>query len=344
MPSEDELDSKKTYDIIINQPDSIQTPKGMQWVQGKTFIKGAKVGDAYAMDREKPAHKVIVDGFFMDKTEVTNSEFEEFVTATGYVTVAERPINWEEMKKDLPQGTRKPVDSLLLPGSLVFNRNISGRPDMSNYGNWWTWKIGANWRHPQGPNSSIQGKEEYPVVHIAYEDALAYCAWKKRRLPTEAEWEAAAQGNFTHTIYTWGNDPEQLKDHANTWQGEFPIKSTTRDGFEYLAPVKSYPPNSIGLYDLLGNVWEWTSDIYNPMYYKNLEGDQPIVNPAGATEYYNPQNPFQEEMIIKGGSYLCHASYCASYRISARMSTSRDSGSDHVGFRTVVTPAMIVQQ
>ena len=313
------------------------SPEGMVWVETKTFLKGAKSSDLFAMPREKPAHLVTVDGFFIDATEVTNKQFEKFVKATNYITVAERKIDWEEMKKELPPNTPKPHDSILQPGSLVFNKNIDAVANMNTYFQWWTWKIGANWRHPSGPNSTIEGKDNYPVVHIAYEDALAYCKWANRSLPTEAQWESAAQGTNENTIFTWGNDVNKLNSNANTWQGVFPTKNDSKDGFEYSSPVKSYPPNSIGIYDLTGNVWELTSDLFNPNYYNQLKLSKPIINPRGAKTAFNPNNPYQKEHVIKGGSFLCHASYCASYRISARMGTSFDSASDHVGFRTVAS-------
>ena len=202
-----------------SKTNTIKVPEGMVWIENKTFLQGAKESDKYAMKREKPAHEVTVDGFFIDITEVTNKQFREFVEATDYLTVAERPIDWEEMKKQLPEGIAKPHDSILQPGSLTFNKNIDAVVNMNNYFQWWTWKIGANWKHPEGPESSTDGKNKYPVVHIAYEDALAYCKWANRRLPTEAEWESAAQGTSTNTIFTWGNDVEKLTKNANTWPG-----------------------------------------------------------------------------------------------------------------------------
>ena len=319
----------------------VKTPDGMVWVAGKTFLQGAKTTDSYAMPREKPAHRVTVDGFFIDISEVTNKQFKTFVDATNYVTIAEREIDWEELKKQLPEGTLKPHDSILQPGSLIFNKNVNAVVNMNNYQQWWTWKIGANWQHPEGPKSSIEGKYNHPVVHIAYEDAVSYCKWANRRLPTEAEWESAAQGNNTDAIFTWGNDSTVLNTTANTWQGNFPIKNESVDGFEMIAAVKSYPPNSIGIYDMIGNVWEITSDLFNINYYNELNISKEIINPTGAKISYSPSNPFQEERVMKGGSFLCHDSYCASYRISSKMGVSIDSGSDHVGFRTVASLKMI---
>lgn len=319
----------------------VKTPEGMVWVPAKDFLMGAKSVDQMAMPREKPAHKVYVDGFFIDATEVTNKAFKKFVDATGYKTIAERPINWDEMKKQLPPNTPKPADSVLQPGSLIFNQ-LAGQPtNMSNYAQWWTWKIGANWQHPEGPESNIKGKADYPVVHIAYEDAVAYCEWAGRRLPTEAQWESAAQAMSKDHIYTWGNDKEVLNKNANTWQGEFPVRNEEIDGFKMLAPVKSFPPNELGIYDMLGNTWEITADLFNVGYYQNLDMSQTIKNPTGAEQSYSPSNPYEVEYVIKGGSFLCHASYCASFRISAKMGQAISSSSDHVGFRTVATSEMI---
>jgi len=319
-----------------------QTPEGMVWVPGGTFLQGAVAHDKTAMGHEKPQHQVTVDGFFIDITEVTNSQFKKFVDATNYITVAEREVDWNELKKQLPQGTQKPHDSLLKPGSLVFKKTTSSVSNLYDFSQWWKWEIGANWKHPHGMNSSIIEKENYPVVHIAYEDALAYCKWANRRLPTEAEWEFAARGSQKNTVYFWGNDEDLLSKNANSWEGEFPVTNTKKDGFEGLAPVKSYASNSLGLYDMAGNVWELTSDWYNTNYYNEIDQQElQLKNPTGATIAYSPTNPYLQEKIIKGGSFLCNASYCASYRISSRMGTSTDSSLEHVGFRTVATLKMI---
>lgn len=333
---------EKKSDTVNQIP--AETPAGMVWVAGKTFFQGAKKNDPYAMPREQPGHEVTVDGFFIDITEVTNAQFKKFVDATGYKTVAERKIDWEEMKKQLPPDAQKPHDSVLQPGSLIFNKNVNAVVNMENYTQWWQWKIGANWRNPEGPESTIEGKDNYPVVHVAHEDALAYCKWANRRLPTEAEWEAAAQGKNDNAIFTWGNDAKSLNERANTWQGVFPTKNESIDGFEFIAPVKSYPANSLGLYDMTGNVWEMTNDLFHVNYYKQLDTTAAIKNPQGASTSFNPGNPYQVEYVIKGGSFLCHDSYCASFRISAKMGTTVDSGSDHVGFRTVASPAMLTSK
>ena len=316
------------------------SPKGMVWIPGGTFLQGAVPQDKTAMMLEKPQHKVIVDGFFMDITEVTNAQFKKFIDATNYVTVAERKVDWNELKKQLPIGTEKPHDSLLQPGSLIFKKTKTSVPNLYDFSQWWKWEIGANWKHPKGKNSNLESKENYPVVHITYEDALAYCKWVNRRLPTEAEWEFAARGTKKSTTYFWGNDENLIYKNANSWEGEFPVTNTKVDGFEGLAPVKSYPPNSLGLFDMAGNVWEFTSDWYNVNYYKEIANTN-TKNPKGAKKAYNPNNRYLKEKIIKGGSFLCNASYCASYRISSRMGTSLDSSLEHVGFRTVATLDMV---
>jgi sulfatase modifying factor 1 len=343
---EETIPTTKKVEVLFDAIDEtpVKTPEGMIWVTEKTFIQGAKETDRYAMPREKPSHNVKVDGFFINITEVTNNQFKAFVEATGYLTIAEQEIDWEDMKAQLPANTPKPHDSILQPGSLIFNKNVNAVVNMDNYGQWWTWEIGASWKHPQGPGSSIKGQDDYPVVHIAYDDALAYCKWANRRLPTEAEWESAAQGTNTDAIFTWGNDPQLLNKKANTWQGIFPTLNEPIDGFKYIAPVKSFEPNSIGLYDMSGNVWEITSDFFNTNYYKTLVSDVVIDNPKGATKTYTISNPYGIEHVIKGGSFLCNASYCASFRISAKMGTSADSGSDHSGFRTVATVDMLSEK
>lgn len=335
-----ELPKEHAADILIVQPENIETPEGMVWISGGTFLQGALPEDSMAMSHERPAHLVAVDGFFMDIHEVTNKQFARFVQKTGYKTVAERPIDWDEMKKQLPEGTAKPPDSIMQPGSLVFKKPIVPITNLNDFSQWWEWTIGANWKHPIGPASSITGKDTFPVVHIAYEDAEAYCQWAGRRLPTEAEWEYAARADQKEAVYSWGTDPTVLSQMANTWNGDFPIQNNSNDGFENKAPVMSYQSNNNGLYDMAGNVWEWTQDWYNSNYYKEIAQNVLSLNPKGAATAFNASNPYAVEKIIKGGSFLCNASYCASYRITSRMATSTDSSLEHVGFRTVATVEM----
>ncbi|EIJ39979.1 hypothetical protein JoomaDRAFT_3026 [Galbibacter orientalis DSM 19592] len=335
------LESKETATIAIEKPKDIKTPEGMVWIPGGSYTQGARSDDKFALNHEKPAHPVEVDGFFMDVTEVTNDEYAKFVAATGYKTVAERAIEWEEIKKQVPPGTPKPHDSILQPGSLIFKKTKTSVPNLYDFSQWWEWKIGADWKHPKGPDSSIEGKGDYPVVHIAYEDAIAYCEWAGRRLPTESEWELAAHGGVNNSMYAWGEDKSKLTAQANTWNGEFPTTNNKADGYENKAPVKSFPPNAYGLYEMSGNVWEWTQDWFNVNYYGEMLEQGLVVNPQGATKAYNPNNRYVQEKVIKGGSFLCSDTYCSSYRISARMATALDSGQEHLGFRTVATPEML---
>ncbi|HMB64455.1 MAG TPA: formylglycine-generating enzyme family protein [Eudoraea sp.] len=337
-------ETEPEYTILSELPADIEVPENMVWIPGGRFVQGAVPGDQYAMAHEKPAHKVLVDGFFMDIHEVTNAQFTKFVEQTGYITVAEREIDWEEMKKQLPEGTPKPHDSIMQPGSLVFRKTKERVPNLYDFSQWWKWIIGANWKHPNGPGSSILGKENHPVVHIAYEDAQAYANWAGRRLPTEAEWEYAARAGQKDIAYYWGENEGALAEMANTWNGEFPVSNDVSDGFELRSPVGSYPPNGYGLYDMAGNVWEWTDDWYNSKYYAEVAQSNVVVNPTGAASAYNANDPYAREKVMKGGSFLCNASYCASYRVSSRMATSLDSSLEHLGFRTVATVAMLRSQ
>ena len=309
--------------------------EGMVWIPGGSFYQGALVNDTLALLHEKPRHLVHIDGFYMDISPVTNKEFKSFVKETGYITTAERDVNWGELARQLPPGTEKPHDSLLKAGSLIFSKTKKPITDFSDFSQWWKWKIGANWKKPRGDND-ISGKDNYPVVHISYEDALSYCKWADKRLPTEAEWEYAARANRDDAIYYWGNDHDSLKYKANTWEGQFPFENSKIDGYENLAPIKSFPANDFGLYGMSGNVWEWTSDWYNVNYYKDLLEDKAAChNPKGATHAFNPNNIYAQEKVIKGGSFLCNINYCISYRISAKMSSTPDTSLEHLGFRAV---------
>ncbi|MBX3387468.1 MAG: formylglycine-generating enzyme family protein [Phycisphaeraceae bacterium] len=322
-------------------------PTGMIWIPAAEFFIGSVDGDPLARPDESPAHRVRIDGFWIDQTEVTNAQFAEFVAATGYKTIAERPVDWEELRKQVPEGTPKPEEALLQPGSLVFVP--PDRPvDLKDASQWWAWTIGANWRHPEGPGSSIEGKDDHPVVHVAFVDAAAYAAWAGKRLPTEAEWEFAARGGLDRKRNVWGDAPIDPT-RCNTWQGRFPAVNTKQDGFARTAPVKSFPPNGYGLHDMAGNVWEWCADLYRPDAYARrlIELDtaaaehgapRVAVNPTGPTRSYDPRNPHSpESRVQRGGSFLCCDSYCASYRPSARMGAPPDTGMQHLGFRCVMT-------
>jgi len=335
-PSGKDAPASLPSDLKVAQPAGSSTPEGMVWIPGGQYMQGAVPRDSHAMPHEKPAHPVVIDGFYMDIHEVTNAQFSKFVKETGYITVAERALDWEELKQQLPEGTPKPADSILQPGSLVFRKTKSPVPNLYDFSQWWEWRIGANWKRPHGPGSSIEGLEDHPVVQISYEDALAYCEWAGRRLPTEAEWEYAARGGNNGSIYFWGDDATSLSKMANTWNGEFPVRNDVTDGFEGKAPVMAFPPNAFGLYDMSGNVWEWTSDWFDNEYYASIAAEGVTRNPEGPAEASNPANPYAQERVIKGGSFLCNESYCASYRISARMASSIDSALEHLGFRTVL--------
>jgi len=310
-------------------------PQGMVWVPGGEFTMGTDEAESY--EAERPAHRVKVDGFWMDETEVTNKDFEKFVKATGYITTAEIKPDWEELKKQLPPGTPKPPDDVLVPGSLVFTPPAHPVP-LSDMSAWWAWKTGADWKHPEGPGSDLKGRENYPVVHISWDDAAAYAKWAGKRLPTESEWEFAARGGLESKRYSWGDEfKPDGKWMANTFQGNFPNMDKGEDGFKGLAPVKSFQPNGYGLYDMIGNVWEWTSDWYRLDAYQTLVGKKVILNPQGPSESYDPAEPLAPKRVTRGGSFLCTDQYCVNYRPSARRGTAFDSGSSNVGFRTVMT-------
>jgi sulfatase modifying factor 1 len=310
-------------------------PDGMVWIPGGEFSMGndgkcdgksccspATVADAF------PVHRVYVDGFWMDATDVTNAEFEKFVKATRYVTIAEHAPTKEEFPTAPPEN--------LVAGSIVFTPTAGPVP-LTNHYRWWRYQHGANWRHPEGPQSDIKGRENYPVVQIAYPDAVAYAKWAGKRLPTEAEWEFAARGGLSGNLYPWGEEFKPGgKFVANIYQGQFPIKDTGEDGFAGIAPVKSFPPNGYGLYDMAGNVWQWCSDWYRPDYFQKLaDGSSVAQNPQGPERPFDPAEPSEKKRVHKGGSFLCTDQYCTRYMVGTRGKGEVNTGTNHLGFRCV---------
>jgi formylglycine-generating enzyme required for sulfatase activity len=316
---------------------SQRPPAGMVWIPVGEFTMGTE--DSIGWHDEKPAQQVRVDGFWMDETDVTNAQFSAFVEATGYVTTAEKPVDAAEILRQLPPGTPTPPKENLVPGSLVFTPTsgpvrTTGR---DAHRQWWKWTPGANWRHPEGPDSTIEGREDHPVVHVSWHDAVAYANWAGKRLPTEAEWEFAARGGLDGKTYVWGNEPfSEEAPQCNCWQGEFPWKNTAADGHVHTSPVRTYSPNGYGLYDMAGNVWQWCSDWYQVDLYRERAGKEVIDNPSGPKRSRDPRQPYTPLRCQKGGSFLCHPSYCWRYRPSARHGCSPDTGMSHVGFRCVM--------
>jgi sulfatase modifying factor 1 len=295
-------------------------PAKMILIKGGSFNMGSS--DPMFTDA-RPIHRVTIKGFLMDEHEVTNAEFEKFVKATHYKTIAERPLN----PADFPG---VPAESLV-PGSGVFT--APAKPvSLNDITQWWKYIAGANWMHPLGPESNINGKQNDPVVQISYTDAAAYAKWAGKRLPTEAEWEYAARGGMESQKYYWGNEMKPGgKWKANIFQGHFPDTNTGADGFKNIAPVKSFPPNNYGLYDMEGNVWEWCSDFYRPDYYKN----SPSNNPQGPSNSYDPQEPNAVKRVQKGGSFLCSEEYCSRFVAGSRAAGEVNSASNNLGFRCV---------
>ena len=301
------------------------------WIPAQTYTMGS---DAHYAE-EAPAHPVSVDGFWISRRQVTNAQFAAFVDATGYETVAERPLD----PADFPGA---PVENLQ-PGSMVFT-GTRGPVDLRHINLWWTWTPGASWRHPFGPRSHVDDLGEHPAVHLAYEDAEAYAAWAGQALPTEAEWEAAARGGLDQAAYVWGPEPEAAGERlANYWHGDFPWRAD--QGYGATAAVGSFPANPYGLFDMAGNVWEWTTDWYATSHHGDPNVSPCCVprNPRGpeVEASFDPQQPqFQvPRKVIKGGSFLCADSYCRRYRPAARRPQMVDTGMSHIGTRCVVRPA-----
>jgi formylglycine-generating enzyme len=307
-----------------SEPDGRSPTQAMAFIPGSLFRMGS---DAHYPE-EAPAHRVAVDGFWIDTTPVTNAQFRRFVDATGHVTFAEIPPDPRQYPGAKPE--------LLRPGSLVF-RKTRGPVPLENWGEWWEYRLGADWRHPYGPGSSTGGLDDHPVVHVAYSDALAYARWSGKDLPTEAEWEYAARGGPDGMAFAWG---EQMRPGgrimANTWQGQFPWKNTREDGWERTSPVGAFPANGYGLFDMAGNVWQWTSDWYRADYYAELARTGVVArNPQGPNESLDPAEPTVPKKVHRGGSYLCTPQYCSRYAVGTRGKGAVDTGTNHLGFRCV---------
>ncbi len=327
--------------VLKTDPPPYPVPKGMVWIPGGSFEMG---GDKNSTSPDEfPVHVVELDGYYIDKTEVTNAEFLKFVEATKYVTMAERKPELRSLKKDAPK-IEIPMDGKFSkPGSVCLNPNlIKGNldPRKGAY-NWWDYLPGANWRHPEGPDSSIMDRMNHPVVHVSWLDVQEYCKWAGKALPTEAQWEFASRGKLPRKTYAWGNDRNPNGKWVNNiWQGDFPFENTKKDGFRTTAPVGSFPANGYGLSDMSGNVWEWVADYYRPDYYAN----SPRKNPRGPKSSLDPAEPFIIKRVQRGGSFMCSDSYCVNYRNSARMKGEEDTGAFHTGFRCIITPEMLKQR
>lgn len=328
----------------IKLGDGKMGPPAMAWIPGGEFLMGNS--HKLSQPNEVPAHKVRVSGFWMDVHDVTNAEFRRFVEASGYVTTAEQKPRWEDLKVQLPPGTPRPDEGALVPGAMVF---VSAASEVSlhDYTRWWRFVAGANWRQPQGPGSSIEGKDDHPVVQVSYQDAQAYAKWAGKRLPTEAEWEFAARGGLEQATYTWGDELNlQDKPMANIWdtqqQQPFPIVKDEKIQVG-TTPVGSFPANNYGLYDMAGNVWQWTADWYRADAFRTqAQYRQPPQDPAGPADSFDPEDgnvPVSApKRVTRGGSFLCSDTYCISYRTSARRGNDPLNGMSHLGFRTVMTP------
>ena len=335
-PARPAVDARPSFmpTLADKNPAPGPAPEGMVWIPGGEFSMGAQdatdwnaVGMQATVD-SRPIHRVYVHGFFMDRNDVTNAEFARFVKATGYITVAERKPRAEDFPGAPPEN--------LVAGAVVF-----APPDhpvsLDNHFQWWTYVPGANWRHPTGPKSNIKGRNNYPVVSVAYEDAEAYARWAGKRLPTEAEWEFAARGGLSGKPYVWGDEFfPQGRWMANTYQGLFPTRDSGDDGYIGLAPVAQYPPNGYGLYDMAGNVWQWTSDWYRPDYYTTLSAGGGVArNPVGPDAPFDPSEPGQAKKVQRGGSFLCTDQYCSRYMVGTRGKGEVSTGTNHLGFRCV---------
>tara|TARA_B100000029_G_scaffold232239_3_gene229661 strand:- start:18 stop:1139 length:1122 start_codon:yes stop_codon:yes gene_type:complete len=323
---------EKLPPVVTEAP--ADAPAGMVWIPGGQFEMGTR--DPQGKPDEFPPHAVELDGFFMDTHEVTNREFERFVRATGYVTAAEKKPDFSSVREGSKRTQDKILPELNRPGSICMKKGLKASeidPSLGAY-SWWEYVPGANWRHPEGPDSSIETRMDHPVVHVSWHDVTAYCDWAGKRLPTEAEWEFAARGGLEGMTYPWGNERKpEGRWMMNIWQGAFPVKNTNEDGFLTSAPVGRFKENKYGLFDMSGNVWEWCQDNYTADYYS----ESPRRNPPGPEESRDPDEPDILKRIQRGGSFMCSDTYCTGYRVTARMKGEQGSGLYHTGFRCVVS-------
>jgi sulfatase modifying factor 1 len=328
-------------ETVFDKPTGIgNAPAGMKFIGGGEFSMGGvnpvgmKDGGHEVMNDARPVHRVSVHSYYMDATEVTNKQFAAFVKVTGYITVAEQ----KPTKEEFPDV----AEENLVAGSLVFTPPQK-KVSLNNYLQWWAYVKGADWRHPQGPGSNIIGKDNYPVVQVCWQDAAAYAKWAGKRLPTEAEWEYAARGGQSGKLYAWGNEMKPGgKWMANIFEGSFPDKDMGTDGFKGLAPVKQFPANGYGLYDIAGNAWEWCADWYRSDYYQTIANNGVTKNPQGPSDSYDPDEPGVKKKVQRGGSFLCTDQYCTRYMVGTRGKGDYRSASNHIGFRCVkdITPAL----
>lgn len=324
------------FGLAADRNDVGVKPPGMVWIPGGEFSMGSKEVTATTcpilegmrlVADARPVHQVQLSGFWMDETEVTNEEFDRFVKATGYLTVAERTPTAQELPGVLAEN--------LVAGGAVFSP-VSEHVAVTDSYQWWRYVPGANWRHPEGLQSNLKGREKHPVVQIAYQDAEAYAKWAGKKLPTEAQYEFAARGGLAGKTYPWGDQFRPGgKYMANTYQGEFPVLDTASDGFRGTSPVKAFAPNGYGLFDMAGNVWEWCSDWYHPDYYAELAKSGAVRDPQGPTSSWDPQEPDVPKRVHRGGSYLCTEQYCSRYKVGTRGKGEPDSTTNHLGFRCV---------
>lgn len=335
---------QKSHAASVVEGDGVKGPKGMVWIPEGEFLMGSD--HQLAKPNERPTHRVAVRGLWMDQHHVTNAEFRRFVDATNYVTTAERKPDWETIKVQVPPGTPKPPESALVAGAMVF-KGTEQPVRLDDWSQWWAFVPGADWKHPRGPDSNIDGKDNHPVVQVSYEDVLAYAKWSGKRLPTEAEWEHAARGGLEQATYAWGEEFKPGgRSMANTWNTDerrFPVISPKAGGAAETSTVGTFPANGYGLYDMTGNAWQWTADWYRADYFQTQPKTAVTRDPLGPSDSYDPEDRVAPadapKRVTRGGSFLCNVDYCLSYRPSARRGNDPFNPMSHIGFRLVMTPA-----